>query len=48
MRQLSLMDDFLKQYPSHISILTMLIFWMGESYYQLKNYEQANKLNLKK
>jgi tol-pal system protein YbgF len=36
-----LMDDFLKQYPSH-QYSDNAVFWMGESYYQLKNYEQAH------
>lgn len=36
-----LMDDFLKQYPSH-QYSDNAIFWMGESYYQMKNYEQAH------
>ncbi|MCC7460589.1 MAG: tol-pal system protein YbgF, partial [Proteobacteria bacterium] len=32
---------FLKQYPSH-QYSDNAVFWMGESYYQLKNYEQAH------
>ncbi|MEZ4846314.1 MAG: tol-pal system protein YbgF [Bdellovibrionota bacterium] len=36
-----LMDEFLKQYPSH-KYSDNATFWIGESYYQLKNYEQAN------
>lgn len=38
---IKLMGDFLKQYPSH-QYSDNAIFWIGESYYQLKNYEQAN------
>lgn len=36
-----LMGEFLKQYPSH-QYSDNAVFWTGESYYQLKNYEQAN------
>lgn len=39
---ISLMGDFLKKYPSH-PYSDNAIFWMGESYFQLKNYEKADK-----
>lgn len=36
-----LMSDFFKAYPNH-AYSDNALFWLGESYYQLKNYEQAN------
>ena len=36
-----LMSEFLKKYPSH-PYSDNAMFWIGESYFQLKNYEQAN------
>lgn len=39
---IQLMSEFLKKYPSH-PYSDNATFWMGESYFQLKNYEKANK-----